>query len=200
MKYIKMLGLAVVAAAAVMAFIGAGTASATVLCKTATNPCTEKHGDVTIHGTLVGSATLESGSEVLDTCTASMIHGKVEQTGSATSTVSGKISELTWGSCTNPTTTVTLGSLEIHHIAGTNNGTLTAIGTEVTVSGIFGVSCTYGAGTGLDLGTVKGGSPSIITISTKVKKTAGSFVCPSEPTWTAEYKVTEPSPLFVSAS
>jgi len=41
MKYVKMLRLAVVATA-LMAFVGAGSASATVLCKTNTNPCSSK--------------------------------------------------------------------------------------------------------------------------------------------------------------
>jgi hypothetical protein len=194
MKYIKMLGLAVVAAAAVMAFLGASTASATTVCKTTTTPCGSQASEIA--GELVGSATLENGNEVLDTCTGSKIKGKVSSQGAGIP-ASGKISSLTWESCTNPTSTLTLGELAVHHITGTENGTLTASGTEVTVQGIFGVSCTYGAGSGITLGTVKGGSPASITISTKVKKTAGSFVCPSEPTWTAEYKVTSPSPLYI---
>jgi hypothetical protein len=39
MKYLKILGLAAVAAAAVMSIAGAGSASATVLCSTTADPC-----------------------------------------------------------------------------------------------------------------------------------------------------------------
>ena len=40
MKHLKMLGLALLAAAALTALLGAGTASATELCSTNTSPCT----------------------------------------------------------------------------------------------------------------------------------------------------------------
>jgi hypothetical protein len=45
MKHLKMLGLAALAAAALTALIGAGTASATVLCKNNLNTttCSEKY-------------------------------------------------------------------------------------------------------------------------------------------------------------
>lgn len=41
MKYVKTLGCAAMAAMALMVFLGAGTASGTVLCKTAASPCPE---------------------------------------------------------------------------------------------------------------------------------------------------------------
>jgi hypothetical protein len=50
MKYLKMLGLAVVAAAALSAFMGAGSASATVLCTTNSTPCGTSHTEGTKEG------------------------------------------------------------------------------------------------------------------------------------------------------
>jgi hypothetical protein len=218
MKYLKMLGLAAVAAMALMAFVGAGTASATVLCKTQlTTGCAASGWDypagTTIDATLkspTSTATLETtGGTTLDTCTGSTVHGKTETTGSSTTTVSGKLTSelnaegdpkgLTWSGCTVPTTTLAAGSLEIHWISGTDNGTLTASGAEVTVNtGFFG-ACVYGTGTGKDLGTLLGGSPATLAISTNVTLTKNeSGLCPSETKWTATYEVTTPKPLFVT--
>ncbi|HEV2858724.1 MAG TPA: hypothetical protein VGW80_10015 [Solirubrobacterales bacterium] len=206
MKYAKMLGLALVAAAALMAFVGAGTASATKLCKNNLNTttCSESYGTGTvIDATLAGekpSAILETtGGTVLDTCTSSTVKGKTATAGSSTETVKGPIEELTWGGCTKETKTLTTGELEIHHIAGTDNGTLTAKDTQVTVNGLFeNESCVYGAGTGTDLGVVTGGATATITINALVKRVTGGFSCPAETRWTASYTVTAPKPLYVS--
>ncbi|MGN6275722.1 MAG: DUF6531 domain-containing protein, partial [Solirubrobacterales bacterium] len=65
---------------------------------------------------------------------------------------------------------------------------------------IFGVSCTYGTGTGTTLGTLKGGEEPLLSISASVPKTAGGFLCPSTATWSAEYVVTEPHALFVGSA
>lgn len=212
MKYVKMLGLTAVAAMALTAFLGAGSASATVLCKTkVTEGCAAagwSYGvNTTIHATQEKGTTavLEAGSTTLDTCTTSTVHGFVEKAGDTNSTVSGDIKTLTWGEpgttpCTNTTDTLKIGGLEVHWISGTDNGTLTATGeTEVTINTIFG-SCVYGSGKALDLGTITGGSPATIDIHASVPKISGNFACPSTGTWTASYEVTEPTPLYVATS
>jgi hypothetical protein len=196
MKYLKMLGLAAVAAAALMAFVGASTASATVLCanNASTTACSSKLGVGTIvHAESVGKAILESGETILDECEGSTLQGKVTNAGGSGATVSGPVETLNWGKCTKTTTTTKLGSLEIHH----NPNTLTVSGIEVTVETGFLGSCTY---TASNIGTVVSGAPAKITINTKVKKSAGGFACPTEPTWTAEFKVTSPNPLYVAAA
>jgi hypothetical protein len=202
MKYLKMLGLAAVAAAALTAFIGGSTASATVLCKTTTTPCASPYAKgTTFVPTLTGSNVMESlGGEILATCTGTSIKVKIENAGSSTSTVSGPVTEMMASNCTNPTTTIKLGSLEIHHIAGTDNGTVTGLFSEVTLAAIFGTSCTYGAGTSTDVGVLTGGASPVLKVNAIVKKTAGSFLCPAETRWTGEYKVTEPTPLYIEAS
>jgi hypothetical protein len=210
MKYVKILGLAAVAAMALMASIGAGTASATVLCNvnilttgcTTATPPQHYPAGTPIHASLPtgNEALLETtGGTILDRCKKSTIKGEVKNAGSSTTTVSGPIQTLTWEECTTTTNTVITGELEIHHIAGTDNGTLTAKNTQVTVV-VFGESCIYGAGAGLDLGTLKGGSPATISINTIVKKVGGGGLCPAETRWTASYTVNEPNPLYVSAS
>lgn len=212
MRYIKMLGLAAVAAAALMAFVGAGTASATTLCKTvpdASGNCEAAwHYPVgtTIHATQEPGTTanLENTSgSTLDTCTESTIHGVTTTTGSATETVKGHIDAISWGSgttpCTATTDTLALGTLEVHAELPHGRGTLTGAGSKVTVN-IFGVSCVYGTGTGTDLGTVTGGNPATIDVNAVIKKEEGGFLCPETTKWTASYIVTSPKPLYVATS
>jgi hypothetical protein len=206
MKYMKMLGLALVASAALMAFGGAGTASATKLCKNSTNTttCSEPYAASTvIDATLSGSAILEtSGGTVLETCTGSTLKGKTANAGGSTETLKEPIESLTWSGCTKEKRTLTLGELEFHWIAGTDSATLTARNTQWTVGGLFeNESCLYGFGTGTDLGTVVGGTNATLSISALVPRQTGSgFLCPAETRWTASYKFTEPSPLYVTSS
>lgn len=209
MKYMKMLGLAAIAAAALMAFVGASSASATVLCKVtpeganATCPSTQDYPAGTkIESTLEAGTTaiLESGSTVLDTCTASTVAGETKTTGSATETVKGPITTLSWGTaatpCSKTTDTISKGELEIHWIKGTHNGTLVGKGSEVTINTIFG-TCVYGSSTGITFGTVESGSPAKIAINAVVPKISGNFACPETSRWTANYTVTSPTPLYV---
>ncbi|HET7454552.1 MAG TPA: hypothetical protein VFJ76_03435 [Solirubrobacterales bacterium] len=194
MKHLKILGLALVAAAALMAFVGAGTASATKLCKD--SACTEDYGAGTeIKSSLSGSAILETvGGVTLDTCSG----GEVNGTTSATegTPLSGNISALTWEGCTRTTDTTVKGSLSIEKTSG-GNGSVTGSGSSVTVNGIFGTSCVYGTGTNTPLGTLVGGSPATISISALVPRTVANALCPAETRWTASYTVTSPSSLFV---
>lgn len=212
MRFIKMLGLAAAAAMALMGFLGAGTASATTLCKTvpdASGNCEAAwHYPVgtQIHATLEGSAILEDTSgNVLDTCTESTILAHTTTTGGATETVKGQITALSWGSGTTPCTATTdtvagaLGTLEVHAETPHGNGTLTGAGSKVAVT-LFGVTCTYGTGIGTDLGTVTGGNPATIDVNAVISKQEGGFLCPSTTKWTASYVVTSPTPLYVATS
>jgi hypothetical protein len=217
MKYLKMLGLAAVAAMALMAFLGAGSASATVLCTTAneTTGCTMDYAANTeIHATLTTGTTAKlwsdpKGANPIATCTESTVKGTTSTTGSATTTVSGpldttvqangQLTGLSWGGCNQTTKTTTAGELEIHWIEGTANGTVTAKNSVVTVV-LSGLSCSYGAQAGLHLGTLTGGTEPHLAISTTVNKVAGSFACPEHAIWEAEYTVTAPHALYVSQS
>jgi hypothetical protein len=189
MKYVKMLGLAAVAAMALMAFLGASSASATVLCKTATNPCGA--GWVytgALEGSLTSgsSAVLESTGEnplIEDTCTVSVVKGEVTKDGGAGVNASGPVNSVSFEKCTNTTTVLNgTGTLELE------GSVVKAKGFEVTVNA--GVSCIYSAGTGTTLGTFVGGNPAKIVVNAVVNKSGGSFLCPSDSKWTAEYTIT----------
>jgi len=209
-KYVKLLGLAVVAAAALMAFAGAGTASATVLCKTNVIPCGESGWTYGI-GTEI-HATQEKGEtgiledtegHVLVTCSESTVLATTLNHGSASETVRAAVTKLTFGGCTGTVDVLTLGELEIHHIEGSGtDGTITAKNTKVTVKITENtLSCVYGAGTGIDIGTLTHSTgptePATIDINAVVPKVEGSFVCPPTTRWTAKYLVTSPVPLYI---
>jgi hypothetical protein len=201
MKYLKMLGLAAVAATALMAFLGASSASATVLCKTTATPCGASWHwpkgtafDASLDPGTSALLTMTNGNPVV-TCTESTVKGETENTGSASETVGITITELSFpqASCNN-TVDVTEGhgTIEIHWIEGTHHGTVTAKGFGVTVVE-FGLSCTYTAGaTGIDLGTLTGGSMGTMDINAVVLKKEGSFLCPSTAIWNAKYTITSP--------
>lgn len=206
MKFLKMLGLAAVAAAALMAFAGAGPASATVVCKTQpTAGVCPSEWDYPV-GTK-GKASLAAGTsaalqttagEVLVTCTASTVEGTSENTGGATSTVKSTLTALTWSGCSSTVKTLNPGTGELHWIAGTNNGTLTTFNTLVTVN-IFGVSCSYGTGAaGTDMGTTIGGNPGHLAVNTAINKQEGGFLCPATARFSAEYVATEPTAAWVA--
>jgi hypothetical protein len=219
MKYVKMLGLAAVAAAALMAFVGASTASATVLCAaepTNGNPATKGTvcptnlaylAGTEIHAVNEGNLVLTTGSEFTEiTCKKGTVLGDTENEGSATETVKGKITKLTWEECSTPNgactvTTVKPGTLEVHWIPDTFNGTLTANGQEITSScaSIFGtIHCIYVAAEE-DLGTVTGGNPATADFeSTPINIVSTSGLCPSGPKWDAKYEITSPKPLYVA--
>jgi hypothetical protein len=209
MKYVKMLGLAVTAVVLLMAFLGSSTASATVLCKTTpiepnTKSCPSS-GDYAA-GTVL-NLTVENtihwvSGPIDDTCSGSTIKLSTSTTGGSTSTVTGSITTLDWGNCTCTTTTVTNGSLEIHWISGTHNGTLTGQNSKWKVV-CSGITCEYGfAAAGTDLGKVTSSASSTsaatIDIESTLPKLGGSFLCPSTEEWSGNYLFTEPIPLHVA--
>jgi len=193
MKYLKMFGLAV-GVASLMAVLGAGSASATVLCKVASNPCPVESRYVAgtaIDASLEAGRSLlfESGTTAIDTCTASTLQTKTTNTGSSTESVLLKVEAFSIINCVMTSDTTTLGEMQIHWISGTNNGTLTAKGT----SGIA-ANCNWNLKEWTTIGAIKGGNPAKIEFSMPITQ-----IC-----WwnrmTAIHTITSPKPLYVSAS
>jgi hypothetical protein len=207
MKYVKILGLAVMAAMALMAFTGAGSASATVLCKTNTNPCNSKWTVGTELEFSLKSGTSATwkgtGGETLKTCTGAKLRAEITSAGSATETVKAKVLDNSWTSCTVPTLTLKTGELEIHSITGSTNGTLTLKNAEFTTKDIIFGDCVYGtAASGTDLGTLtsSGIGDSVIDVSATLSP-VGLNCCP-QVTWQEEFTITKPkeTALFVEPS
>jgi len=214
MKYLKMIGLPAVAAMVLMAFVGAGTASATVLCSTNVAPCpagqkwpTGTELRFTVRPGGAGVWTTTSG-EPFAKCPEGEIRGKITNSGSATETVQTSVeaSGFTWPGAEECIKTVTVegGTLELHTIVGTNNATVTVSGFKITFNTIFFGSCTYGFGTGADFGdlTANGSGSAILDINTVFVKKEGGFICPESLKWTEQFTQEKPSgtALYVKSS
>ncbi len=190
MNYLRMLGLAVTALAAMA--LTAGSASATTV---------EVNG-VAQTGSVAWSASLEIGTSSLlqltngsfaNTCTVSSVSGNTTTfTKESSGAIGGPISVLSFTSCTTSPVTVDIkGSLSFEWISGTTNATVKSVGAEVTVpSPIGNLNCKTGVGT--DLGTVTGrktGETATVDISSVLNC---GFLAPSA-TWTASYWITSPT-------
>ena len=197
MKYLKMLGLAAIAAAALMAFVGAGTASATQL--------TGAEGAILGEGTEIKAAA-EGTTELHPpigsiNCKNSTVAGKVTKAGSSTETVKGDIETLTFTECNATVTVLQKGSLEVH-ASGSSNGTLTSTGAQVTVNYI-GFHCIFSTNN-TDLGTITGSAntasgKATLDIAATIPRTGGGSgaFCGTTAQWTGSYEVSEPATLNI---
>ncbi|HYH53558.1 MAG TPA: hypothetical protein VD761_05455 [Solirubrobacterales bacterium] len=189
MKHLKMLGLALVAAAAFMAFASSASAQPTL-----TSPANVDYtGNIT--ATAEGTHLVQAGFANI-TCTTSTIAFTV--TTNNTTKASGSITTYDTSGCNATVITLKNGSVEItpNSPTGSNKGTVKGSGSEVTVS-TLGVSCVYGTGAGTTLGTVTGGNPATIAVSASLPKISGGFLCASPASWTTTYTVTSPKPLII---
>jgi len=218
-KYVKILGLAVVAAMALMAFVGASSASATVLCEetpTGTNPATCPTGatygpGTTIIGTAVNAKLTTTGVGFPNViCKHSETEAVTETTGGAAATVTGRIENLTFSECKTdqviPTPcTVSVEHLpyhaEVHWTTGTHNGTLTVKtggtgnpGAAVICSGV--IECEFSKSL-FEL-PVTGGNPAHVTASQVGLSLTSLGLCPSSASWDATYAATGPTNIWVA--
>lgn len=201
MKNWKLRGLGIAIAVGLAAFVGAGSAAAkTVFCSTTSTPCSSPYKEGTKYdATLLNQAKLEIGTtgETFDECKKETVRGSL--TKEKEETVFLGITQLTLEECERAVKTLVNGEFEVHHIAGTDNGTVTAYFTEITVV-LLGVSCVYGAGEGVNFGTITGSLKSpIFHITGELPRVAGGIACPATATWDAEAEFSEPRPLFVES-
>jgi hypothetical protein len=221
MKYLKILGLAAVAAMALMAF--AGTASADVLCKAAPNAAGEcsttagTYASGTVFNSFSSNAklTVEGGVLSSVTCTESNVALKSTSAGSNTpgATVGGEVTSVKWGGCTGSngsSCTVSESKGYTGSVKATDNegdGTVVVNGSQTTLvtctSFGFEFKCTYKPTTaGLDL-TLTGGNPATFTATSQpLTLEAGGIGCGSTGKWDATYKLTSvnssPTALWVA--
>ena len=192
----RTLGLSAIAGAALLAF--AGTATATQL----TSPA----------GTVyTGSVHAESsGSIGYDTpfgpfeCTSGTLAGSIGQHGAGV-TVKATVTAQSFTGCSPSVTVKPLkgGTMEIHHVAGSNNGTVTSSGYEIELFfNQFGLRCVYSSNN-THVGTLTGsgvtGGTAVLDIAAALPRTGGTVLCPGQGTWTGQYKITTPDSLLVDA-
>jgi len=205
MRYIKIFAPLFIAAVALTALAGAGTATATVLCKNNLNTakCSEPYPVGTeFKTTLAGSAVLTTSFKNVE-CQKATGEGKLESEGSSTTTPWGKGTG-TYSECNCEVKVLSTGTLEVHLTAGTDNGTVIFKGTEVTAncSTIFGsVHCIFSTGAGTDLGTLNSGSPAKAEFKeANIPRLATSALCAEKAKLDATFEITTPNPLYVAAS
>jgi hypothetical protein len=196
MKFLKMLGLAALAALVVAAFAGAGSASAVVLCKTKTTPCTSKwaKGTQLEFSIRAGTSALwqTTGGASMKTCTSGKIKGEITNEGSAAENVRIKNTEVSWTNCTVPTVTVKSGELEIQGITGTENGTIVLKNAEFTTNDVFFGDCTYGSGAGAAIGTLTASSTGDVIMDINGRLAPVGGACCPDVVWIEEFTLTVP--------
>lgn len=187
MKYVKMLGLLAVAAAALMAF--AGTASATTI----TSPEGTKYT-----GTL--KASTEGHAKLLNTALGLEIEcaGTVEGSIGAEHGNEEAAVHPTFTGCTNSFHVTTIAGGKLKAISN-GNGTADMFSTGATISTTrFGITCNY-LTNNTTIGTLTGGSMATMHINGSIPLHTGSsaFCGTANAHWTGSYTVTQPEPLFI---
>lgn len=200
MRYFKALALATVAVAALMGFVGSGTASATTL--------TKETGGILQTGNAVrivneGSVTLTAVPLSIE-CTVSEIEGKLATETGASVEVS--IETMTWDGCPCKVTTLTNGSLTVSVIGTGPDGVVALKNTEITFNcmTVFGPAhCIYkSAATGTTLGTLTGSRTTGATATMDVESgemtgQIKSSYCAEKGRLDGKWKVTTPDVLNV---
>lgn len=196
MKYLKMLGFATLALMALIAFVGAGTVSATTL----------EVGGTTRNESVTVTMSLKAGSGmrvestigiVSNACTSSHAAGATEKPYTGTN-VTGGLVQLTFTSCYDTFTVDNVGQLYIQWTSGTNALVYSENAEITTYSGIHGthINCKTGAGT--LLGTLTGFASGHAELHVNAVVGCGNEHMASA-RWTATYIVTSPTALGVSA-
>jgi hypothetical protein len=214
MKNLKVIVLLVVAAAAMMASIGAGSASATptALCKAPTTNaglpiCEPNHiypAGQRIHAELEVGTKLNIATPIgVVECAFSTLDANTEQ--KTEKPLGAIVNVLIFGGCKSgeeevEVVTVKNGTLDIEIIdlpVWTHNGTLTLTGTEITVLWKkAGIDCLYAPG---HTGVLTGGPMATIDWFGALTKTGGNLLCPAgNANWNGAYTVTTPEPLWIS--
>lgn len=192
MKFLKMPGLFALAALSLMAFTpGAGATTFTSPAGTAYTGeiIFVSEGHITIHNPIVKIE-----------CESVAVQKKVETHGSGV-TGQSSLTSLAFAPCTNNwhVTQVSPGALEVHHLVGTNNGTVTSSGMTLEATR-FGVICRF-ITNNTDIGTLTGGNPATMHLEGALAlHTNSSPLCGPGPfKLTGAYKVNTPASLFISA-
>jgi hypothetical protein len=202
-KYVKILGLTAVAAMAVMAFVGAGTASATTLCKSGGSPeagCGAGKGEINaetdnIEGTSSNAILTSSLTDV--TCKVS--ETKINPTSSTGAPILGTVENLNFKEdCTTASgTSCTVTVVNLPYSSSLEGTALTVtdpIGAGATVKCGFLINCTFTTKSATL--NIVNGTPSVAKAEGVKLEREGGF-CPETAEWHATYSTTAPTGLTV---
>jgi hypothetical protein len=189
MKYIKMLGLLAMTAAALMVFAGAACATTLTAIPPYTGPIQAvSEGELELHGPI--------GSLI---CNESTVEGNIESHGAGVA-ASGQVATLDFSQCNEHLTVLKRGSLSIVGKNPTGNGTVTWTGAELTIvyTSRFGaIHCIY-ATNNTSFGTIAGAQSSAghatLHIEANIPRVVTSGLCGSDPAeLTGSYQFTVPT-------
>jgi len=211
MKYIRILGLAAIAAAAVMAFVGAGTASATtVICATGPEEsvCGAGAGKAEYSGAITATSTNATLATNLSNVICSHSETTLNPSSSTGEPITGTVSALSFTGCktegTNIACTVTVRNLTYNaSLKGTIGGKAGVSTLTVTDALGAGAKVVCGAVIECEFLTneadlpVTNGSPTTATATNIVLSHETGIACPETATWSATYAVTSPAGLTV---
>ena len=198
MKVLKLFGLAI-AAMALTAFLGAGSASATELYSTGVTLKTPATLELTLKST-TSLLMKDTGGSTNDTCTSSTIEGATTNTGGSGVAITASVSTLVLGGCTHTTDALknadgSFGRLELKWSSGTK-ATLISKESRLTIqSTVFGISCTPNTGAGTTLGSIETAAGTNAVINVNAVINLGAFC--GDSTWTGTYTVTKPHQLLI---
>ncbi len=210
MKYLKMLGLAAIAAAALTAFVGTGTAAAEWQFCTTNEPCPTGHAttgkmwESVLENPSAKHITANATNPVLTsnlgnvTCASSQTTLTLTATTATLNAIKGHISTVTFTSCTlKDPFGVSHACNNIHAggFQGNVSKTSASAGT-LTVENVFVklvcpgfIECSFG-GKDLKLPFTEGNPATVTANKVALEKEAGGFLCPSTSEWDATYKTT----------
>jgi hypothetical protein len=213
-RFIKMLGLAAMAVAAVLAFVGATTASADTACKVSvadSGECPEGSRytlPLVVKAKSIGKATLLA--EGLKTECTSEITGEAKTNEGAHVGIVGLITAATWSSCEGsckkatseglPWTVLAVALTLTWHVKKDTVGNPSAL-LECTLFG-FPVNCLYEAETALFSFTPSSSSTTAAQLVAKevpLKRGGDSEICPANGKWDGTYEIISPKPLWLAA-
>src|SRR3954462_9494930 len=186
MKLTEKLALAAIAAMALMAFVGAGNASATQLCTDSGSGCTEYSGTIKGTSTNATLATNLANVECSDSETTIVAN-------SATGTpILGEVTGLTFAGCRTEVTLVpcTVTVKNLPYSAELEGKTLTvtdAVGAGAKVVCGTVLSCEF-LTKSANLG-ITNGEPTVAVAKEVPLSHETGAICPSTATWNATYKV-----------
>jgi len=203
-KYIKIVGLAAVAAMAIMAFVGAASASATQLCAT-TGTGAECAGSGAGKFEYEGAVTGTSTNATLATNLANVVCEHSETTLNAEAStgspvITGTVSALSFTGCktegTNIACTVTVRNLPYHsELSGTTLTVTDPSGAGAKVVCGLVLSCEF-LTPEANLAVVNG-SPTVAKAEGVELEHEAGLTCPATAEWNATYAVTAPTGLTV---
>lgn len=189
---------AALAAIALMALVGAGTAGAGELYKD-TNWAfddTQKVGAKILATSQAGTSVLLENTEnkTIDTCTSSELELVIESAGTGSNpglNPWGSYPKANFNGCSHNMQFISAGIWETKNITDTQNGLFIAYNMEITVnSPIFGMSCVYKSA-GVSIGTLTGALSEKAIATLDINGVVSSGACGSA-RLTATYLITNP--------